>query len=193
MSEQNNGNVSALDKFMKDQGQNPSTGAPAFDGGAARKLDLNVAPMAAEAIEPAGFWRRFRATAVDGMILSIGSMPFKMFVAGATILLFGNSDTASAISTVLNIGISLGAFYFYYGYFYSTRGATPGKMLMGIQLIREENGTYLTYRQAFGRELLKSFLGVVTLSISYLMAGIRKDKKGLHDILCQTRVVRIHK
>lgn len=139
----------------------------------------------------AGFWIRFGAKFIDGIILWIVLMallfPIQMFFAvdpeqmaagetGAFFMLF-------ALQLVVQIGIPLAFVTYFIGKFQ----ATPGKMACGIKVIRPD-GDELTYMRAFGRywsELLSSF----TLSIGYLMAAFDSEKRALHDRISDTRVV----
>ena len=65
--------------------------------------------------------------------------------------------------------------------------ATPGKRLLGLHLITvtgEPVGPWL----AFGR-WLAYILNGFTLYIGFMMIGWTREKTGLHDIICGTRVV----
>jgi uncharacterized RDD family membrane protein YckC len=147
--------------------------------------NLNVTSTPQMAVVPGGFWRRFAATIIDGVVMSIAQFPLKF----AVILVLGGEAVAGAI----NLLVSLLFAYNYYGYFYSKKGATPGKMVMGLRLLDDQTGTHLSYGAAFKREIVKGLFGFVTLGVSYFMAGFREDKKSLHDIYLKTRVVRVVK
>lgn len=153
------------------------------------KLDLNVTSAPQLAVEPAGAGRRFVAAVLDVTILTTMQLPFAVLF----VFLFGTEGGESALENVVDRVFSLVSSFVYYGYFYSKKGATPGKMVMGLRLLRDDTGTHLTWAQAFGREFLKGLFFLFTLGISFLMAVFRDDKKTLHDIACKTRVVRIVK
>lgn len=67
-------------------------------------------------------------------------------------------------------------------------GTTVGKRLMNLQVV-SVNGEKLTFLNVLYRETVGRFLSAVVLNIGYIMMGIDKEKRGLHDILCNTRVV----
>ena len=154
------------------------------------RVDLNVVAPPQSLIEPGGFWRRFVALFLDSMILGIATFPISITV--AIVLRMAMGEHGLDVARATNYLVSLIGTYYYYGYFYSKRGATPGKMVMGLQVLRED-GTHLSYSQAFGREFVKGFLMIFTLFVSVFMAGMRKDKKALHDLACKTRVVHVKK
>ena len=67
-------------------------------------------------------------------------------------------------------------------------GATPGKMALGVKVVRPD-GSGLTVGRAIGRYFAKMLSGMI-LYIGYIMAGFDSQKKALHDMICDTRVVR---
>lgn len=162
----------------------------------ATPLNLNVNATPQVSVEPAGFWRRFVASFIDGIIVTVIQMPIKiplLILVGAA----GSGDAAGAaaiLSTLVNIGLYFVVLFFYYGWFYSKKGATPGKMVMDLRVLRDDTGTHLSYWRTFGREFVgKAILGTVTLLVGFLLAAFREDKKALHDLAFGTRVVRIRK
>jgi uncharacterized RDD family membrane protein YckC len=89
------------------------------------------------------------------------------------------------------IWIVLGALY--QGYFLARHWqATPGKRVMGCVVVTRE-GKRLTFKQAVWRFFacfLCWFPIPYLLSIGFFMIGWTREKTGLHDMLCGTRVVR---
>ena len=67
--------------------------------------------------------------------------------------------------------------------------ATPGKLAMGLR-IRTADGGPLTVGRIIGRHFAVSLSGLI-MGIGYLMVAFDAEKRGLHDHLCATRVVRI--
>ncbi|MBQ1994128.1 MAG: RDD family protein [Lachnospiraceae bacterium] len=67
-------------------------------------------------------------------------------------------------------------------------GSTLGKKLFRIEVISSENRK-LTFFEVAYRETVGKFLSAVIIYIGYIMAGLDEEKKGLHDILSDTRVV----
>ena len=130
--------------------------------------------------EYAGFWIRFGAKFVDGIIQNI----IGQIITVALVLGVGASNTMTIVSLVLGFVINAA----YVIYFIGKGGATPGKMACKLEVIRSD-GSPVTYGTATGRyfaELVSAF----TLTIGYLMAAFDEEKRALHDRMCDTRVVR---
>jgi len=89
--------------------------------------------------------------------------------------------------TLIDIVVYLaGAAYFTLLTYYT--GATLGKRLMNLKVVADK-GEPLTLFQVLFRETIGRFLSGVILSIGYIMIGIDKEKRGIHDIICDTRVI----
>ncbi len=80
----------------------------------------------------------------------------------------------------------LGVLYFVLMTYLS--GATIGKKLLRLRVIATDQ-TKLTLFNVIYRETIGRYLSTVILWIGYFLVGVDKEKKGLHDILCDTRVV----
>ena len=65
-------------------------------------------------------------------------------------------------------------------------GQTLGKMALQIKVVSMDGGP-LSFGQAIGR-YFATFLSALILCIGFIMAGIRSDKRALHDLLAGTRV-----
>ena len=149
----------------------------------------------------AGFWIRFLARIIDGIILgvvgTIVRIPFMLMMGGGIFSLGENpSDTQvlTALPAILSgfalmILISVAINVFYEAYFLSTKGATPGKMALGLKVIRADGGP-ITAGLAVGR-YFASILSGLTLCIGYIIAGFDAQKRSLHDHICGTRVIRV--
>jgi uncharacterized RDD family membrane protein YckC len=75
----------------------------------------------------------------------------------------------------------------YDGLFIGRLGATPGKLAAGIRIIRTD-GSRVGAGRAFGRYFAK-LLSFFALGIGYIMVAFDSEKRGLHDMICDTRVV----
>jgi uncharacterized RDD family membrane protein YckC len=133
----------------------------------------------------AGFWIRVLARIVDGLILGI---PFGvLFFAVA----FSSIDARdpSGFNAVVSLGqlgfIAIQMFYdiFFIGKF----GATPGKMVCKIKVVTSE-GARVSYARATGRFFAEK-LSAIACYIGYIMVAFDAQKRGLHDHICNTRVV----
>lgn len=79
----------------------------------------------------------------------------------------------------------------YFVLFTGRYGATPGKMVCGLKIVRA-NGNPMGYTLALLRYLATILSGLI-LYIGYLMILFDKQKRALHDFLCDTRVIHISK
>jgi len=137
--------------------------------------------------ELSGFWRRFFAYLIDGLILGVVVDIINGIIAVAT----GGSlnDTGGAIRGGIFILI-LGILYF--GFMWSRSGKTLGYMALGIRLVRED-GAPIGFSLAAGRYLLIWLSGALCLIpaiVSAFMIGFGAEKKAIHDHIVRTLVVR---
>jgi uncharacterized RDD family membrane protein YckC len=128
----------------------------------------------------AGFWIRFGAKFIDGIILNIAGRLLGLIIGLA---MKGND---SAIYVAGAVGFAINAAYVIY--FTGKFGATPGKMACKLEVIRPE-GEPMTFGRATGRYFAE-ILSSLTLGIGYIMAAFDEEKRALHDRVCDTRVVR---
>jgi uncharacterized RDD family membrane protein YckC len=80
--------------------------------------------------------------------------------------------------------------WLYYALMESSRNqATVGKLLLNIR-VTDMQGRRINFGRATGRHFGKILSGIL-LGIGYIMAGLTRQKQGLHDILAECLVVRI--
>lgn len=78
----------------------------------------------------------------------------------------------------------------YITWFVGKFGATPGKMVFSLKVVTPAGGK-VGYGQSFGRYWAESVVIGLTLMLGYLPILFDSQKRGLHDRLCNTRVVKI--
>lgn len=144
-------------------------------------------------LEYAGFWIRFGARMIDGIILyavsMIISMPFILLMAGAETSGDQPPDTLFALTGCLMPLLQLGVAVAYEAWFLGRFGATPGKMLCRLRVVLSD-GTPISYLRGAGRHFA-TFVSGMILMIGYLMAAWDEQKRALHDHMCNTRVIRV--
>ena len=159
---------------------------------------MPAAAVHAAARHYAGFWIRFVARLIDGIILAIINgivrLPFMMmFGAGMGLgldrgmrggVIFGPA-MAGVMGVSALIGIALGTAYDVY--FLSAHGATPGKMALGLRVIRADGGP-ISPMLALARHFAE-WISAIILLIGYIMAAFDPEKRALHDRICETRVI----
>ena len=73
----------------------------------------------------------------------------------------------------------------------SRRGATIGKMVVGLRVLRFD-GTQLSFGRATGRHFAKSVVSnLIPFAIAYIMAAYTDRKRALHDMIADTIVVHV--
>ncbi|WP_059170658.1 RDD family protein [Bacillus sp. FJAT-27445] len=125
----------------------------------------------------ANFGERLVAVIIDSVVLGVfGS------ILG---FVFGVVDDSGTISDILSFIIGIG---YKAGMEGSSKGATLGKMAMGIRVVGTDGGR-ISYGRAIGR-YFASILSALILLIGYFMALFTKEKRTLHDIIAGTYVVK---
>jgi len=137
-----------------------------------------------------GFWIRFAAVVVDGIILWVVNLIPNLLVLGA--IGFNRRNPRDFMGILAAQGvlmlIYLAVSFVYETGFIGRFGATPGKMVCQLQVINAD-GSKVSYQKAaarYGAKLINSF----TLLIGYIMAAFDDEKRALHDRICDTRVIR---
>jgi uncharacterized RDD family membrane protein YckC len=147
----------------------------------------------AESLPKAGFWVRSVAFLMDMVVVAAlatagGILVWMAVRIGGTfssapeVGLEWLEAKATAVLTSL-IGLC------YFTLFVGWRGQTPGKMLLGLRIIRV-TGEGVGYTRALVRWIGQG-LGFLLFGIGFLMIAYSRRKQGLHDKLVGTYVVRI--
>jgi uncharacterized RDD family membrane protein YckC len=164
-----------------------------------QKLREGVAPLR-PMFYYGGFWIRFVAALIDGIIMGVTSSAVQLLLLGSVYRPFVNmrepmppDQALAAFGAIMGtlalsmlIGIAIGASY--EGFFVSRVGATPGKMALGLKVVRP-NGGPVSLGRAVGRYFAK-WLSSMTLGIGYIIAGFDAEKRAMHDMIVDTRVVK---
>jgi len=136
-----------------------------------------------------GFWIRAAARFIDGVILVAAQASIAIVFFGTFGAQFMPSVTKSASMGVmlafqlLNYAIAIA----YETVFLRYRGATLGKMMLGLKVLRS-NGDTLGWGISIGRYFMYIVSGIILL-VGYVMAGFDSEKRALHDRVCDTRVI----
>jgi uncharacterized RDD family membrane protein YckC len=151
----------------------------------ARPSATTYVPRAEVAVRPAGFWIRFVAVVIDGFCLLLVQ---GILIGVGWVVWDGGVRGGKAIGAATHLfNWIIGAAYSIV--FHWRWGQTFGKMLMQIRVVRMDGGP-LSLGQSTGR-YFATFLSGFILLIGFIMAGLRSDKRALHDLLAGTRVERL--
>ena len=133
----------------------------------------------------AGFWKRVAANLIDSVIIALLGGVLGAAIGGLMGVALG-SDTPAIQAVVQVVSVVLTASY--YGWFYaSLQQATPGKMAIGIKVVRSD-GEGCGFWRGFGRYFAMILSGLM-VCIGFLMAAFTARKQALHDMICDTVVV----
>ncbi len=142
-----------------------------------------------EDVEYAGFWARLAAYAIDLAIVWIGLLFVRLMI-GVVSLAVGEVFRAQILFhyTLRDIILYvLQVLYFILLTYYT--GTTPGKRLLNLRVINADGRERLEFINVVYRETVGRFLCGLSVGIGYIMAGVDREKRGLHDMLCDTRVI----
>jgi uncharacterized RDD family membrane protein YckC len=143
----------------------------------------------------AGFWIRFVAKFIDGLVLGI---PVGIIVLVGIMAMGGfaavtrrGQDMAFLIplgQLVLQLVVT-GLTVIYNAVLVGMWGTTLGKKACGLAVVKADGGR-ISHGRAWGRAFAEIVSGLVCY-IGYIIAGFDEQKRALHDHMCDTRVVRV--
>lgn len=126
----------------------------------------------------AGFWARFFAYMIDGLIIIVPILLLRYFVSGNV------TGDQNGLEMLLEIVLT----WLYFALQESgPKQATFGKRVLEIK-VTDIEGRRINFGKATGRYFAKILSGMIIL-IGYIMAGFTSRKQALHDIIAETLVV----
>ncbi len=147
--------------------------------------------------EYAGFWVRLIAHLIDGLLLTgIGYLVLELVqsqlaspeegpIVEAALAI--SPATERAVTALVDNLLPL----VYLVGFWTWRGQTPGKMVMGVKIVRTDGAPI-----GLGKSILR-YLGYIVsgliLFIGYLWIGVDPKKQGVHDKIADTYVIKLRK
>ncbi len=150
----------------------------------------------------AGFWIRLLASFIDGIILGIINSVVMMIT---FLSIYGStSDFLKTLESYVTLeGTLPDSFWTFYGIYYLVSlivsiayytiaigkwGRTIGKKALGLKILKAD-GSRVSYWRAFGRYWAYVLNGF-TLYIGFLVIAFTEKKRGLHDYICDTVVIK---
>jgi uncharacterized RDD family membrane protein YckC len=148
-----------------------------------------------------GFWIRFSARFIDGLIFTVPILIVAAVLLPNLIRAARQAGPASAPNpfaafgfvTFLLVGFLAGGCYEILMLKY--RSATLGKMACGLKVIRSDGST-LSWGVCFGRFFMWNivtsgipYINAVLMPVSAIMLVVDNEKRALHDRVCDTRVI----
>lgn len=144
-------------------------------------------PPAATPIEFGGFWIRFAAYIIDALILGIVGV-FVGTSFGLLAGLTGTSPTDPAAQSLLTL-VSLVISVTYFTWSWVRTGSTPGMSVLGLRVVRDADGGPITWGKALLR-YVGIIISTVILFIGLIWVAFDRRKRGWHDLLAGTVVIR---
>ena len=144
------------------------------------------------AVRYAGFWLRLGAYLVDLIIMVIIDYAIYFapgFVYFAIVGELGSNEPAANAFAVVVLVLCVVVSIAYPICFWRWRGQTPGKMAAGIRVVRID-GSPLGWRAAAMR-FLGYLVNWLTLGVLFLWVAADDRKRGIHDRMAGTCVVRL--
>lgn len=140
-------------------------------------------------MEYAGFWVRLAAYCIDIAIVWIGMLFVNLMLGIVSIVGRGVLQAEVLFQyTVKDIMLYVLQVLYFILLTHGT-GTTPGKRLLNLRVINADGSRELNLLDVIYRETIGRFLCGLSIGIGYIMAGVDREKRGLHDMLCDTRVI----
>ena len=138
---------------------------------------------------PAGFWIRLAAYLIDYAILFF----FGLLIGGLLAFLWGWDieaiESAELQAEPLYDLVALAMAAAYFTICLGRWGRTLGKLLLGLKVVRAD-GLPLGYARSLARYACY-FMSSLVFGLGFIWIAFHPQKRGWHDLICDTRVVRL--
>lgn len=147
-----------------------------------------------------GFWIRFGARMIDGLvfvvpILIVAAVLIPNLIRARDQVPIAPNPAFAAFSLITFFVVSLLAGGCYEILMLKYRSGTLGKMACGLKVVRSD-GRSLGWGVCFGRFFMWNvvtsgipYINSVLMLVSAIMLGVDDEKRALHDRVCDTRVI----
>lgn len=138
----------------------------------------------------AGFWVRLAAYMIDSIIVTVGLLVVRLAWIAVGAIISGTILDGNVLFHYSLKDIVLYIFKVMYFILLTwCTGTTIGKRLMNLRVVPADRNEKLSFVDVLYRETVGRFLCGISIWIGYIIVGIDKEKRGFHDMLCDTRVV----
>ena len=135
-----------------------------------------------------GFWVRFVAFILDGIVLGVITSALSVFALGGSMLMTTTAAGVVSVNYTYNaLGALIGLVYFVG--FWAWRGQTPGMIPFNMRIVMADDGS----KPDWVRMLLRYvglIISFVILFLGVIWVGFDRRKQGWHDKMAGTVVVR---
>lgn len=138
----------------------------------------------------AGFWVRLAAYLLDSVIVFFLLLLVRLVMAGVSALTRGTVLGGNILFhyTLKDLVLYAGQVLYFILFTY-TSGTTLGKKAMNLQVVHADGESKLQFWNVVYRETVGRFLSGFFAGIGYWVIGMNPEKQGIHDMLCDTRVI----
>ena len=139
----------------------------------------------AQTIGYGGFWRRVLAYGIDLALVFVASAVIGVVSGLAAVLLHMPPQEVRLFDGILGFVIG----FLYFPLLESSEyGATFGKLWLGMRVV-DEDGEQISFGRALVRYFAKILSGLL-VGLGFLIVGVTPRKRGLHDMIAGTMVMR---
>ncbi|MEK6335492.1 MAG: RDD family protein [Acidobacteriota bacterium] len=138
----------------------------------------------------AGFWLRFVAYLVDGLLMAAVCFPLGL-VFGLAIAASGGDENSPVLelANMLSNLVSIAAGWLYHSLLESSSWqGTVGKKLLGLK-VTDLDGRRIGFGRATGRYFGSILSGMICF-IGFIMVAFTEKQQALHDMMAGTLVIR---
>ena len=129
-------------------------------------------------------YSRFSAYLVDFFI-------FNSFFLLLLFIFLNSSKSLGNILIALNIYLGLSLLYiFLNAWLFKNFGGSLGKIMCGLEVIKEENGSYLNFYDYFFREAIAKLFSNMLFFLGHTYILYHPKKQGFHDLMAATVVLK---
>lgn len=142
---------------------------------------------------PASWWSRVFAFVIDGLIASSIIKIALTLIQFISNLISYNNPEAKALFITFSVFIFFVLFtHYYFIISIHKTGQTLGKKIMKIRIVSDSENSDISYFRVILREGIGKFISfILTLYAGIVLGAIRQDKKCLHDLMFNTKVVKL--
>lgn len=133
---------------------------------------------------PGGFWVRFLAYFIDAIILTVLFVVLWPIISGESISEYWSASEELTGGDLFSLALNL----VYYTGTVAIWATTIGKRPFGLYVVRTD-GSKVGVGRALAR-YLAYIPSALILGVGFFMIALRQDKRGLHDLICDTVVIR---
>ena len=131
--------------------------------------------------EYAGFWQRAAAFLIDGLIVTVISVPLMVVVFGVRQVSLDPAEHSWDLLAFLALAVAVIGSWRYCG-------ATPGKIALAVKIVDAESGRPPTTGRLVVR-FLAYIVSALPLYLGFLWIAVDRRKQGWHDKIAGTVVI----